>query len=135
MFFCRQEDRGFTLLEVLIAIAILALTLSSLFGSQARSLSLATEAQFNLKASLLAREKLAEYESGVIALHDDSGDFGEKFPGYFWKAEISDPPIGENEATAEIMKNLKQVDVLVYWQDEKKQSYSLRCLVRKKQNN
>ena len=48
---CRK---GFTLLEVLVAMAILAIAMVTLFGAQSQSLSLATEAKFNTNASLLA---------------------------------------------------------------------------------
>jgi len=77
----------------MVAIAILAITLSALFGSQAQSVSLAAEAQFNIHAALLAKAKLAEYQSGVIPLENDDGDFGEEFPGYSWKVEVQDAEI------------------------------------------
>jgi general secretion pathway protein I len=82
-------DRAFTLLEVVLAMAIIAIALVTLFGSQARSLALILEAQFNNTAPLLAAEKVAE-----LALDDTlpltaAGDFGEEFPGYRWQLTVA----------------------------------------------
>ena len=77
---------GFTLLEVMVAMAIIAIALTAVLGSQSQSVSLASEARFNTTASLLARAKMAEMEAMEAEdLAFDSGDFGEDFPGYMWK--------------------------------------------------
>ena len=58
-----DNERAFTLLEVMVAVSIIAIALVALFGSQSRSLSHATEAHFNIVAPMLASGKLAELES------------------------------------------------------------------------
>lgn len=125
-----SNRQGFTLLEVLIAIAILAISLSAIFGSQAQSLSLATEAQFNLRAATLARAKLAEYESGVAPLEDGDGDFGEDFPGYVWKVEVQDADLSEVLPPATNLEPpLQRVDVTVAW-GSAGLSHTLRCYLK-----
>jgi len=40
----------------------------------------------------------------------DSGDFGDKFPGYGWRVSMEDV---SSEALGEAAENLKQIDVTV----------------------
>lgn len=124
---------GFTLLEVMVAIAILAITLSTLFGSQIQSLSLAEEAQFNIHAAGLAKAKLSEYESGVAHLENGEGDFGEDFPEYVWKVEIQDADIEELPSLADLEVPLKRVDLTVS-RGEERLSFSLRCYIPTEQS-
>ena len=121
---------GFTLLEVMVAIAILAITLSALFGSQAQSLSLAEEVQFNIQAGTLAKAKLSEYESGLTSPENADGEFGEEFPGYIWKAEVQEADIEGLPALADLQEPLQRVDLTVS-RDDGRLSFSLRCYTRK----
>ena len=108
---------GFTLLEVMMAIAIMAIALTTLLGSQTQSISLATEAKFLTTASLLAKGKMAELElteSGKI--HSASGDFGDDFPGYGWDAQVNDFSIAELGDFSDFTSHLKQVDVEIFWE-------------------
>lgn len=123
-------QRGFTLLEVMVALAILAITFSALFGSQAQSLSLADEAQFNIHGAALAKAKLAEYESGIAPLENGDGDFGEEFPGYVWKVEVQDVNIDNLPSLADLEKPLKRLDLTVS-RDEERLTFSLRCFIKK----
>ncbi len=86
---------GFTLLEVLIALSIIAIAFTSLFSSQSSSLSLAIQAEFQTKASLLAREVIAGYESGLVDFAVTGSDFEEEFQHISWEAEISEVLEGE----------------------------------------
>jgi general secretion pathway protein I len=109
---------GFTLLEVMIALAILAIAMTSLFGSQSQALSLAIEAKFNGAAAFLAQEKLAEYEAGVVEMVSGEGDFGEPFPGFTWKTEVSDSELDAFADLAELERGLRRVELTIGWEEE-----------------
>jgi general secretion pathway protein I len=87
----RPEARGFTLLEVMIAMAILAIALVAAFQSQSQSISMSGQARFLTTASLLAQGKMAELEAlKPESVANDSGDFGEDYPDYAWQVEVAD---------------------------------------------
>ncbi|MFH1437801.1 MAG: prepilin-type N-terminal cleavage/methylation domain-containing protein [Pseudomonadota bacterium] len=53
---------GFTLLEVMVAVAILALSLTAVFSSQIQSVTMSNHAKWITKANMLARCKMSEVE-------------------------------------------------------------------------
>lgn len=112
---CGWDQRAFTLLEVMIAVSLLAIGLVTLFGSQSKSLSLATEAKFNNIAPMLATGKLAELKAGIIPMFSSDGDFGEDFPGYTWEIEVTDAVFETSESLAGLDDQLQRVDVKVLW--------------------
>ncbi len=115
---------GFTLLEVMIAIAIMATALVAVLASQSQSLSLASEAKFNTTAALLAQSKIAEIEAASPEdVVSDSGDFGEDFPNYRWELTVSDLGFSGLE---EVLDYLKQIDLVVSWGENKQYKYRLR---------
>jgi general secretion pathway protein I len=85
--FARLE--GFTLLEVMIAMAILAIALVAVYQSQSQSVSMASDSRFLTTASLLAQSRMAEIDATATrqAITAD-GDFGEAFPDYRWQMEV-----------------------------------------------
>lgn len=103
------NSNAFTLLEVMIAIAIIAIAFTSLFGSQSHSLSMASESSFNTTAAFLSREKIAEYEAGLIEFISDDGDFGEDFSGYSWKAEVQNANLEKFELLDDLDNPLMKV--------------------------
>ena len=124
-----RSNYGFTLLEVMISVAILAIALVALFGSQGRSLSHAAETGFNTVASLLSAGKMAELESGVVALTDSEGDFGDNFAGYTWKVAVDDAEMTDVQSLNSLDRRLKQVKVEVHLA-ETKYKYTLVQYVR-----
>jgi general secretion pathway protein I len=119
-----KADDGFTLLEVMVAIALIAIALMAVLGSQSQSVSLAGEARFNTTAALLAQSKMAEIESqNPEDLTADSGDFGEDFPGYTWKLAVSNVTLDRPENVSD---HLKQVDLTVAWGEDEEFLYALR---------
>jgi len=119
-----KSNPGFTLLEVMIAIAIIAITLVAVFGSQSQSLSLANEAKFSTTAALLAQSKMAEIEAvNPEDLASDSGDFGENFPNYHWNLTVSDVSF---IATDEVLGYLKRIDLSLFYGEQRQYQYSLR---------
>jgi len=105
-------NKGFTLLEVMIAVALIAIALTTLLGSQSQSVSFANSAKFETLAALLAQGKMSEIALQQEALSSESGDFGDDYPGYAWEVEVSDVSI---EGVDNISDYLKQVDLTVTW--------------------
>ena len=82
---------GFTLLEVMIAMAILAISLVAVYQSQSQSVSMAANARFLTTASLLAQSRMSQIDAAAPReVSSGSGDFGENFPDYAWQVEIGD---------------------------------------------
>ena len=121
----RQNCAGFTLLEVMIAVAVMAIALVSLYGSQSMGLSYAIEARFYSVAASLAETKMAELQSGVTGSAQVSGDFGEKYPGYTWQISIDEVALREIVASAAPWKKLEKMDLKVQ-QNGSPYSYTLR---------
>ena len=104
-------SRGFTLIEVMVAMAIMAIVLVSVYRMHSQTLTMNTANRFYTQAPLLAKGKLAQLEtrtSGISA--GDSGDFGEKFPGYSWNVSVDEVAI---EALGEVANDFKQIDLTV----------------------
>ena len=106
-----QPDSGFTLLEIMVALSIIAIVLVSVYKMQAQTISMNYEARFYATAPLLAQLKIAEVEiENPGEQTDNSGDFGDEFPGYRWNVVIDDI---ESELLGNIAENLKQINVNV----------------------
>jgi general secretion pathway protein I len=61
----KRRQRGFTLLEVMIAVAILAIGMTAIFASEVQSIDAGTTAQGYNVATLLARCKMGEIEEEI----------------------------------------------------------------------
>ena len=86
----RKRASGFTLLEVLVAVAILAIAMVAILKANVQSLDMLTRSRETSTASLLAASKLAEIEAaGVAKWSELRGDFAEDYPGYTWEVETS----------------------------------------------
>jgi general secretion pathway protein I len=112
-----MKDAGFTLLEVMIAMAILAIALTSLFGSQSASVALASETRFNIQAPLLAQMQLARLHSAENII-TDSGDFGDDFPGFQWKLTVEDAIFPESDLLQQLDGKLQHLILVVSWGKE-----------------
>ena len=81
--------RGFTLLEVMVAITIMGIVFTSIFKMHSQTISMTYYSRFYSIAPLLCQKKLAEIERDYKGDEtDDSGDFGEDHPGYVWHASV-----------------------------------------------
>jgi len=114
-------NQGFSLLEVMVALSIIAIVLVSIMRLQGQTISMNETIRFYTIAPLLAQSKMSEISEDPLADISDSGDFGTDFPGYTWEAQISDLNI-EVAESSEI--KLKKVDVKVKLNNELK--FSLR---------
>ena len=85
--------KGFTLLEVMIAMAILATVLVTVFHSQSQSIAMANESRAMTTLALLAQSRMAEVEGQQsLSTGQTSGKFGDDFPDYSWTVGITQPP-------------------------------------------
>ncbi len=111
---CPQSD-GFTLLEVMVAVAILAMVLVTLLGVKNNSTGKVMLADHMTTATLLAKRMMNEtLTSGLINESEDEGAFDEEeFKDYTWQKTISPLPIEE----ARIM----EIRVAVLWQEAGRQ--------------
>jgi len=111
----RRSDRGsgpagFTLLEVLISLLIIAIVLISCLRAQNQSIRLYTLSRDMTIATILARQKMGEIENeatGFPELGEEEGDFEEQFPGFTWKKAVSVTPFEE----------ARRIDLSIVWRD------------------
>jgi general secretion pathway protein I len=114
---------GFTLLEVMIALAVMSIVLVSVYRMHSQSLTMNTAARFYTLAPLLAQNKMAELETlSSDGFPNDSGDFGEQYPGYSWRTSVADV---SSEVLGEVANDLKQVDLTISYNNNQF-SHSLR---------
>ncbi len=85
----KKNHSGFTLLEVVIALAVLAVALVALLTLRNRDIALQAHARHLVTATSLAKQKLEELSRVTEAdRQQSSGDFGERHPGYVWNQEM-----------------------------------------------
>jgi len=85
---------GFTLLEVMIALAFIGLALVAVVRTQGQAIRLADEARYTSRAVFLARTKLAEIqETSELNLGIQSGRFEQPLDSLGWEAEVSPMPV------------------------------------------
>lgn len=115
--------KGFTLLEVMVAIAIIAIVLVSIMRLQGQTIGMNESFRFYTQAPLLANARMGE----ILSDHEGaggptSGDFGEAFAGYAWQVEreavIIDVPEGDGI-------ELEKIDILILY-DNGRMKYRLR---------
>ena len=82
---CPGDERGFTLLELVLCIAILGTSFLSLLFLKASAIEKAQRFNLERKCQRLAQEKLDEIVYGIEA--ETAGDFEEE-PTWTWEVEI-----------------------------------------------
>jgi len=107
-----KTNHGFTFLEIMVALSIIAITLTTIFKMHCQTVSMSFSAMFYSTAPLLAQEKLSELETMSISdMSSDSGNFDDPFNAYTWSVDIHDPD--ETQFPEGVAKNLKKIDVAV----------------------
>lgn len=103
-----RRRRGFTLVEMMVAVVLLGVGISACVACMGTSTRASALAEQYTAVQLLAREKLAEIELQGVQSGEDQGDFGPDRPGYAWRmvAEPAD------------VAGLRRVHLLLLWGDE-----------------
>lgn len=123
---------GFTFLEVLVAVAIIAIAFVTLIASQSQSVSVADESRFNVDAALLAQQRLTELASaGFDEVVSGAGSFEEAYSGYRWETEVRN--LSEDETGIPGAGDLlKLVELTITLGEEGRQEYVVRSLVMRR---
>ncbi|MEW6664421.1 MAG: prepilin-type N-terminal cleavage/methylation domain-containing protein [Thermodesulfobacteriota bacterium] len=84
------RNDGFTLLEVLLSLAIMTIAVLAVFRLQAQNLDLQSEAGFLTLGSQLGQQRMAEIAARTnLSEGQSSGDFGELYPAFRYEEEIA----------------------------------------------
>lgn len=87
----RNNQRGFTFLEVLVAFSFTAIVLLGIYQVHSQTIIMETVNRFNSIAPILAEQKLSEMLSNDTELPmDDEGNFEAPYEGYRWQVRISE---------------------------------------------
>ncbi len=116
----QRRDRqawGFTLLEILVALAILSIAFVSLLGLHLRNLRLTLREQNLTRALLLAQEVMTRtLLEGLSAKEHLEGDFAEPSSLFRWEREILPTEVeGLWEVRVQIRQGEKTVCTLTYF--------------------
>ena len=102
--------KGFTLLEVMIALAIISIALVAMLGLVQRNILVNDRLQQMTQATFLAKQKMAEIENGILSgLERNLGEFPPPNQQFSWRAQYSSTPI----------QGIQQIDLSVIWGEEK----------------
>jgi general secretion pathway protein I len=95
----RHDARGFTLLEVMVALAVIAIAFTALLGLHARNLRIVARQQAYTQALLLARTLITQVEllPGLPEVGYTEGDFEGAYPGLYpgfrWYQQVNEPQL------------------------------------------
>lgn len=116
--------RGFTLLEVLVSVAILAISIVTLLIIRNNSVKETAKTKTAVTAAVLAREKMGEIESNDVNELTESGEF-DGYPGYRWTKEVfleevstDSGTTGGSGATQDPPKEIYKVVLTVAYPDD-----------------
>lgn len=115
----RRHSAGFTLLEVLVAILILALCLVPLLGAITQTMRATYRIERITEATELAQNKLAQIELEILPEGEGSeqGRFDPPFDQYSWRVEYVKRP--EMQLLEDNVQNLRALEVhlSVLWEE------------------
>lgn len=106
------NDRGVTLLEVMVALGIAAIVLVAVYRLQAQSIAMERIAQFHTMAPLLAEQLVAEIEIQAPDYPQaETGNFGDDYHNYTWEFETRDVDAYTDSSGRAL---LKQIDIKIH---------------------
>jgi len=118
-----REEKGFTFLEIMVAVAILSIALVAALKTQSQSILIANESITNTKLLFLAKEKMAEIElDGFPDIGETEGTF-EKHPEFNWREEVKETPF----------EDIRNIILIISWKEgNRERNYTLQTLLVKK---
>ena len=104
----RVKSPGFTLLEVMIAMGVLATTLVVLLGLRNNDIQIQSYARELTQATLMARNLVFQAEQQEeLMLGYTEGDFGADYPEYSWQQNVN----------TFMFERVREVSVAVFWSE------------------
>lgn len=85
-----KNNSGFTLLEIMVSVTVMAIVFVSVFRMQSASVDLAAAGRFHTLAPMLAEKVLSQVGKSLSDGMETQGDFGQDYPGIQWEFEITD---------------------------------------------
>jgi general secretion pathway protein I len=89
----RRNEGGFTLLEVVVALAILSISLVTLLSAHGRAVTICANAEALTDAVTLAREEMEKLSVAAMPLEERSEKLKrDDYPEYEWRVDIKETP-------------------------------------------
>lgn len=107
----RHSSDGFTLIEVMVAMAIIAIAVTAVFKMEAQTTVLVNGTRFYTLAPLLAQQKLAEIQAGMTGdVTEGSGNFDEPHTDFKWQYTTE---TSESETLGKAAEDLRRIDITI----------------------
>jgi len=108
--------RGFTLIEIMVALVILGSSLVVLLGLRNRGIAISSEANHVVVATLLAKEKIAQFSIEKDKKSEEQkGEFEDPYKDYVWAITLNETPFPE----------MKEISLRVIWNEQNRQEHVL----------
>jgi prepilin-type N-terminal cleavage/methylation domain-containing protein len=117
----KDDLKGFTFLEVMVALSVLALILTAVFRLYAQSLMMISSSDFDMKAPFLAQKIVTELKTGKASTMGTNGKFEGEFRNFTWQIDKEELFIsGYSDLLPEDIENIKINKVIVTISDNLK---------------
>ena len=90
-----SQQAGFTLLEVVIAVAILLGSITALFQLLNLGHRSSMQAKFRTDAVMLAETIMNEALAGIVPLQSSTEEESDDYPGWFWSLSVEDAGVDD----------------------------------------
>lgn len=113
--FRKKSVRAFTFVEIVIALAIISISLLSLIKLHMTNLKMNDSAEITSQAALLAQEKLAEISASSLTAQGSDRGTVQRYAFIFeWHTEVED--LNSPQLDREQLSGLRKISVEITWQ-------------------